>query len=83
MHTYTKYTKYPKYPIYRVPSGILQSPFFDADNSEARNYGSIGMVLGHEMTHGFDDNGREYDAKGETCCTCIPALLSVYIYIYI
>lgn len=48
-----------------IPAGILQSPFFDADNSEARNYGSLGMVLGHEMTHGFDDNGRQYDAHGE------------------
>ena len=36
-----------------IPAGILQSPFFDADNDEARNYGSLGMVLGHEMTHGF------------------------------
>jgi putative endopeptidase len=48
-----------------IPAGILQSPFFDADNGDARNYGSLGMVLGHEMTHGFDDNGRQYDARGE------------------
>jgi len=48
-----------------IPAGILQSPFFDASNSDARNYGSIGSVLGHEMSHGFDDNGRQYDARGE------------------
>jgi len=48
-----------------IPAGILQSPFFDADNADARNYGSLGMVLGHEMTHGFDDNGRQYDSRGE------------------
>lgn len=48
-----------------IPAGILQSPFFDAANGDARNYGSLGMVLGHEMTHGFDDNGRRYDERGE------------------
>ena len=47
-----------------IPAGILQSPFFDSKNGDARNYGSLGMVLGHEMTHGFDDNGRQYDARG-------------------
>ena len=44
---------------------IVQSPFFDASNSDARNYGSIGSVLGHEMSHGFDDNGRLYNKRGE------------------
>ena len=48
-----------------IPGGILQSPFFDARNSDARNFGSIGSVLGHEMSHGFDDNGRQYDKRGE------------------
>ncbi|EKX51779.1 hypothetical protein GUITHDRAFT_65658 [Guillardia theta CCMP2712] len=47
-----------------IPAGILQAPFFDASNPDARNYGSIGSVLGHEMTHGFDDSGREYDERG-------------------
>jgi putative endopeptidase len=46
------------------PAGILQYPFFDAKADEAFNYGAIGVVIGHEMTHGFDDNGRQYDADG-------------------
>ena len=46
------------------PAGILQPPFFYADGDDAMNYGAIGIVIGHEMTHGFDDQGRQYDAKG-------------------
>ena len=46
------------------PAGILQYPFFDAKADEAFNYGVIGVVIGHEMTHGFDDQGRQYDADG-------------------
>ena len=46
------------------PAGILQYPFFDPKADEAFNYGAIGVVIGHEMTHGFDDQGRQYDAKG-------------------
>ncbi|MDX2217596.1 MAG: M13 family metallopeptidase [Burkholderiales bacterium] len=46
------------------PAGILQPPFFDAKKDDATNYGGIGMVIGHEITHGFDDNGRKYDADG-------------------
>jgi putative endopeptidase len=46
------------------PAGILQFPFFDFDADNAINYGAIGCVIGHEMTHGFDDQGRQYDAKG-------------------
>lgn len=46
------------------PAGILQYPFFDAQADEAFNYGAIGVVIGHEMTHGFDDQGRQYDADG-------------------
>jgi putative endopeptidase len=46
------------------PAGILQFPFFDAGADDAINYGSIGMVIGHEMTHGFDDQGSQYDDKG-------------------
>ena len=46
------------------PAGILQPPFFDPDLDDAVNYGAIGAVIGHEITHGFDDEGRNYDAKG-------------------
>jgi len=46
------------------PAGILQYPFFDGNADDAVNYGAIGMVIGHEMTHGFDDQGSQYDDKG-------------------
>ena len=46
------------------PAGILQPPFFNKDADDAVNYGAIGVVIGHEMTHGFDDQGRKYDKEG-------------------
>ena len=46
------------------PAGILQPPFFDMQADDAFNYGAIGVVIGHEMTHGFDDQGRQYDKDG-------------------
>ena len=46
------------------PAAILQAPFFDPEASDAENYGGIGVVIGHEMTHGFDDQGRHFDAEG-------------------
>ncbi len=46
------------------PAGILQPPFFDAEGDDAANYGGIGMVIGHEIIHHFDDRGRQYDAVG-------------------
>ncbi len=46
------------------PAGILRPPFFDANADDAVNYGGIGAVIGHEMTHGFDDQGRQFDAEG-------------------
>jgi putative endopeptidase len=46
------------------PAGILQFPFFNMNADDAVNYGAIGMVIGHEMTHGFDDQGSQYDAQG-------------------
>lgn len=46
------------------PAGILQAPFFDPNASDAENYGGIGVVIGHELTHGFDDQGSQFDAYG-------------------
>jgi predicted metalloendopeptidase len=46
------------------PAGILQPPFFDATADDPVNYGAIGAIIGHEMTHGFDDQGRKYDGAG-------------------
>ena len=46
------------------PAAILQAPFFDVEADDATNYGAIGVVIGHEMTHGFDDQGRTFDAEG-------------------
>ena len=46
------------------PAGILQPPFFDPNADDAVNYGGMGAVIGHEITHGFDDQGRQYDAQG-------------------
>jgi endothelin-converting enzyme/putative endopeptidase len=47
------------------PAGILQPPFFDRRRDDAVNFGSIGVVIGHELTHGFDDQGRRFDGKGD------------------
>ncbi len=46
------------------PAGILQPPFYFSNGDDAVNYGGIGLVIGHEITHGFDDQGRQYDADG-------------------
>lgn len=46
------------------PAGILQAPYFDPEADDASNYGAIGVVIGHEMTHGFDDQGRNFDQDG-------------------
>jgi putative endopeptidase len=55
------------------PAGILQPPFFYANGDDALNYGAIGVVIGHEITHGFDDQGRQYDARGNLKSWWLPA----------
>lgn len=55
------------------PAGILQPPFFDQKADDAANYGGIGAVIGHEMTHGFDDQGRQFDEKGNLTDWWSPA----------
>ncbi|MFZ0320282.1 MAG: M13 family metallopeptidase [Candidatus Sulfotelmatobacter sp.] len=54
----------PAYNEIVFPAGILQPPFFDKSMDDAVNFGGIGLVIGHELTHGFDDQGRKYDPKG-------------------
>ena len=55
------------------PAGILQPPFFDAAQIDAVNYGAIGAVIGHEITHGYDDQGRKFDADGNLRDWWVPA----------
>ena len=55
------------------PAGILQPPFFDPTKDAAVNYGAIGVVIGHEMTHGFDDEGSKYDGQGNVRMWWTPA----------
>ena len=54
----------PQLNTINFPAGILQPPFFDPTKDDAVNFGAIGMVIGHEIIHGFDDQGRKFDAKG-------------------
>jgi putative endopeptidase len=61
------------------PAGILQPPFFWKDGDDAVNYGGMGSVIGHEMTHGFDDQGRKFDADGNLKDWWAPEDTSKYI----
>jgi len=54
----------PPFNDINFPAGILQPPFYDYSKDAAVNFGGIGVVIGHEMTHGFDDQGSKYDGKG-------------------
>jgi predicted metalloendopeptidase len=60
------------------PAGILQPPFFDAEGDDAANYGGIGMVIGHEIIHHFDDRGRQYDAVGNLADWWAPEDATAY-----
>jgi len=61
-----------------LPAGILQPPFFDPKAPAAVNYGSIGFVIGHEMTHGFDDQGAKFDGNGNLKNWWTPSDLSKF-----
>ena len=54
----------PQLNTINFPAGILQPPYFDPGKDDAVNFGAIGMIIGHELTHGFDDQGRKFDAQG-------------------
>ena len=60
------------------PAAILQAPFFDPKSSDAENYGGIGVVIGHEMIHGFDDQGRNFDANGNLTNWWLPEDLEAF-----
>ncbi len=60
------------------PAGILQPPFFDPNADDAVNYGAIGAVMGHEITHGFDDHGSQYDGNGNLRDWWAPADLAAF-----
>jgi len=63
----------PAYNEIVLPAGILQPPMFDQNRDEAYTYGAIGRVIGHELTHGFDDEGRQFDADGNLTDWWTPA----------
>jgi putative endopeptidase len=67
-----------RYNDINFPAGILQPPFYDASRDAAANYGAIGSVMGHEMTHGFDDQGRHYDGAGNLKDWWTPADASAF-----
>ena len=62
-----------------LPAGLLQRPFFSAAYPPARNYGSVGAVMGHELTHGFDNVGRRYDEHGRLHNWCAHSCVCVCV----
>jgi putative endopeptidase len=60
------------------PAGILQNPFFDASFDAAANYGAIGAVMGHELSHAFDDQGRQYDGTGKLRDWWLPSTVAAF-----
>ncbi len=60
------------------PAGILQPPYYDPNRDDAYNYGAVGSVIGHEMTHGFDDQGAKFDGKGNLNNWWTPADLAAF-----
>jgi predicted metalloendopeptidase len=64
--------------MFTYPAGILQPPFFHKDYPAAINYGAMGYVMGHELTHGFDDQGRKFDAQGRLSDWWTPASVAAF-----
>src|SRR3954469_4951778 len=60
------------------PAGIMQSPFYKPDAPLKTNYGGLGMVMGHELTHGFDDEGRQFDGDGNLHEWWTPAVSKAF-----
>jgi len=64
LESYSLKIIYDPFPVLVFPAGILQPPFYHRHFPRALNYGGIGVVIGHELIHGFDDKGRLYDLEG-------------------
>ena len=68
-----------KYDFFQeIPAGILQQPFFDDELPFAMNFGGIGVVIGHELTHAFDNNGAKYDGHGHPVNWWTPETLAKF-----
>ena len=68
----------PRLNAFNLPAGILQPPYFDSTMEDPVNYGAIGMMIGHELIHGFDDQGRKFDAQGNLRDWWTPEDLKAY-----
>lgn len=65
--------------ILEFPAGILQGAFFSSDRPRYMNYGAIGFVIGHEITHGFDDQGRQFDKDGNLVDWWAPSTKEAFL----